>query len=224
MGNRVDKMFKAITNYQAIGFEECKYSYVILKPNAARHFHPIMTEIKRQNFKVLGCFAIFDYETVNMTLHPDTKVKDYIVPISRMYHDFYGNYAILVLLGKERITYADFAKQVYRLKMNLRARFNVDYVAYCFDTSKIGKENEEQILQIVSKDGRKLKMDSMNDPGTYMIFLVNEIHSPGETVEETIEELHILRKIGVLVEDNLIPNVLVESMQRYESFAFLKDM
>lgn len=219
-----DKLFQTIARHEKMGRDDYKYSYMILKPNSARHFHAIMRELERQKFEIINCFAIHDYETVNMALHPDSKVSKYLIPISRMYHDFYGNYAIMVMIGKQKIYYEDFVTQVCRLKMAIRARFKVDYVAYAFDTSKMGRENEEQMLKIIGKNGEEVKKDSMNEPGTYMVFLTNEIHSPDANVQETVDELALLRNIGVISDENIIPKGLIQSMMRYETYAYLKDM
>lgn len=212
-----------ITNYREIDFEDYKYSYVILKPNSAIHFQNYLDELIEQKFEIINCFAIFDYETVNMVLHPDSGVLKYIMPLSRMYNDFHSNYAILILIGKQRISYPDFCRQVHRFKMSMRDKYHLDYVSFAFNISKVGLENEGQYLKIIKED-KEVPKSEFNEDGTYLVFLPNEIHSPDDNVEVTISELQLLMKTGILLDDNIIPKNIIESIKRYGTYSFLKDM
>ena len=207
-------------------FEAYKLSFLILKPNAAKHYKAIMDEVEAQQFSVVGQYAIMDYETVNMALHneqPDA-IK-YIIPISRMYYDFYGNYGVLLLIAKKDISYQNFCIQVVRVKQYLRSKFELSYISYAFDTSKLGMDNENQRLLIMAKDGKtEIPKDAMNQEGTFMVFIMNEIHSPDGDVTSTVKELKILKSMGLLDEANSIPKPLIKSMMRYRTFEYLKDM
>ena len=141
-----------------------------------------------------------------------------------MYRDFYGNYGIVIILSKKDITYQNFCMQILSLKKYLRARFEFPYISYVFDTSEIGEKNEHQKLMIVSPDGTEVPKNAMNQEGTFMVFFTNEIHSPDEKVESSIQELQILQTMGLFTPENLIPKVTVENMRRYKTFEFLQDM
>lgn len=219
-----EEIKKGIENYKALRFEDYKFSFLILKPNAAKHYGDILGKIEEDQFIIANQYAIMDYETVNMALHPDVKLSKYLVPITRMYFDFYGNKAILVVLAKRDISYENFTIQVLRLKKYLRDKFELSYIAHAFDTSKLGQKNEHQKLVILSENGEPVKKDSMNDEGTYMVFFTNEIHSPDADVEKTIKEMKILKSMCVISQENVIPRTIINSMKRYETFEFLKDL
>lgn len=206
-------------------FEDYKYSYIILKPNSAIHFKEYFEELITQKFEILDCFAIFDYETINMSLHKDQDVLDYIMPLSRFYNDYYSNYAILILIGKRKITYESFVLQVHRFKMAMRDRFHLDYLSMVFNNAKIGLENKEQTLKILNKADDELPREQFNaDTGSYMLFLPNEIHCPDASVETTISELTSLYESEVLINSNIIPKNIIESIKKYGTYSFLQDM
>lgn len=221
----IDLIMNAIQNHGNMRFEDLKLSYVILKPNAAKHYKIIMDEIEVNRFKVLGQYAIVDYETVNMALHIEQpESMKYILPISRMYNDFYGNYAVLVVIAKANITYENFCIQVVSLKRSIRTKFELPYISYVFDTSELGKENEHQRLIIMSKEGKEIEKDQFNKEGTFMVFSMNELHSPDEEVSSTVKEMNQLLKMGCFDESMKIPKTTVGNMKRYHTFEFLKDL
>ena len=206
-------------------FGDLKIGYLILKPNSEKHYNDILEEIYRNRYIVLNQYAIFDYQTTTMALHKyQEKSLKYIIPINRMYADFYSNYGILLLIAKRDITYRNFCLQVVELKQYLRAKFELSYMSYVFDTSELGEENRHQRLMIVARNGNELKKDSMNQEGTFMVFQMNEIHSPDGTVSDVINELKTLMRMRVLSDENVIPKNLIDNMRRYESYQFLKDM
>ena len=110
------------------------------------------------------------------------------------------------------------------MKKGLRAKFELSYISYAFDTSELGAGNEKQRLVIISPEGKEIKKDKFNEEGTYMVFFINEIHSPDETVDNTVKELKFLMDMGLLEESNTIPSNLLDNMRRYHTFEFLKDM
>ena len=96
-----EEVLAVIEKHEKLDFKELKVSYLILKPNAARHYKVIVNEIEKQQYTIIGQYAIRDYETLNMALHVEQpESMKYIIPISRMYNDFYGNYGVLLLIGK----------------------------------------------------------------------------------------------------------------------------
>ena len=171
-----EEVLAVIEKHEKLDFKELKISYLILKPNAARHYKVIVNEIEKQQYTIIGQYAIRDYETLNMALHVEQpESMKYIIPISRMYNDFYGNYGVLLLIGKSNITYENFCLQVVSLKQNLRARFKFSYIAYAFDTSELGRENQHQRLVVVDKDGKQTGDEYFKREGTFMVFYINEI-------------------------------------------------
>ena len=159
-----EEVLAVIEKNEKLDFKDFKVSYLILKPNAARHYKVIVNEIEKQQYTIIGQYAIRDYETLNMALHVEQpESMKYIIPISRMYNDFYGNYGVLLLIGKSNITYENFCLQVVSLKQNLRARFKFSYIAYAFDTSELGRENLHQRLVSSIKMASKLGTNTLKE-------------------------------------------------------------
>ena len=85
-----EEVLAVIEKHEKLDFKDLKVSYLILKPNAARHYKVIVNEIEKQQYTIIGQYAIRDYETLNMALHVEQpESMKYIIPISRMYNDFY---------------------------------------------------------------------------------------------------------------------------------------
>ncbi len=214
-----------LERYRDLRFDEYKVSYFILKPNAAKHYRAILNELENSQFVIISQYAITDYETVNMALHLEQpNALKYIIPISHMYKDFYGNFGILLVVAKRNITYENFCLQIVGMKHTLREKFELSYISYAFDTSELGQTNEHQKLLVIAKDGAEVKKDRFNSEGTYMVFSINEIHSPDESVETTIAEMKLINSMGIICEDNIIPKPMIVSMKRYHTFEFIKDM
>lgn len=213
-----------INNYQKIRYEKNKISYFILKPNSARNYTNIINEIEKL-FTIEGQYAIFDYDKINMLLHhgQESAIK-YLIPISRYYYDYCGNYAILILISKKNIIYEDMCKQVCKLKKKIRELLHNNYFSFIFDVSKIGELNCKQHIEILSDSDKIIKKDSMNQSGTFMIFYINELHSPDSTIENTIQELKLLVEQGILDEKNQINSEIINSIRKYKSYEFLKDL
>lgn len=76
----------------------------------------------------------------------------------------------------------------------------------------------------MSKDGKEIRKDKFNEEGTFMVFSINEIHSPNEEVETTVRELTFLKDMGVISAQCIIPKTIINSMKKYHTFEFLKDM
>lgn len=221
----MDTLALALEKKEKLNFEDFKYSFFILKPNAAKNYEAAIQEIEENKFIIVNQYAIMDYDTVTMALHIDQpEAMKYIKPISRFNYDFYGNYAVLVVVKKKDITYENFCNQVLRLKQHLRDKFALSYIAYAFDISELGDKNEKQKLIIKAVNGDEIKKDSMNGEGTFMVVFINSIHSPDDTVEKTIKELTMLKNMALLETENIIPKTILNSIRRYKTFEFLKDM
>ena len=216
---------RALTNKEALTFDEFKYSFFILKPNAGKNYEMAIREIEVNQFIIVNQYAIMDFDTVNMALHMEQPASmKYIRPISRFNNDFYSNYAILVLVKKRDITYANFCTQVCWLKRHLRDKFSLPYVSYAFDTSELGEENKQEKLMIIAKSGETLKKDAMNNEGTFMVFSMNCIHTPDDKIEKTIKEIKLLKDMGLFEERNVIPKTILSNIKKYKTFEFLQDM
>ena len=206
-------------------FENYKISYLLLKPNAAKHYNIILEEIQKNQYEIVSQYAVFDYEKVNMALHMgQIESMKYIIPISRMFYDFYGNYGIVIMIAKKDISYENFCLQVVGLKKSLRDRFKLPYLSYIFDMSELGSKNEKQKLILLSKNGDKLAKDEMNHEGTFMVFSMNEVHSPDNSIETTLSELKLLEAMGIFDQNNVLSRSEIHSIERYKTFEFLKDM
>lgn len=221
----IKEIMQNVNNHANLRFEDYKISFFILKPNAAKHYRSIIAEIEDSQFIILSQFAIFDYETVNMALHIDQpKAMQYIIPITQFYKDFYSNFGILLIVAKRNITYNNFCFQILSMKHNLRKKFELPYISYAFDTTKLGQKNEHQRLLIIAQDGSEVDKDTFNSNGTFMIFSMNEIHSPDEIVSKTIDEIQLIYSMGIIDEKTTLPKNIISLIKQYQTFEFLKDM
>lgn len=208
-----------------LSFQDLKVSYLIFKPNAVKHYKEMIKQIEMSNFEILAQYAIFDYDTVNMALHQNQPTAmRYIIPISRMYKDFYGNYAVLLIVGKHNITYENFCIQVVGLKQMLRAKYDLPYIAYAFNTSLIGQKNEHQQIVIKDADGNNVPKGRFNEDGTYMLFFTNEVHSPDADIESMVTEMELLYSMGIINDTLLLPKPIIHNISRYHTFEFFKDL
>lgn len=218
------ELFYAIDNYKKLAICDYKYSYLIVKPNGNRHLDTFMKELEKQKFRIVKCFAIRDFETINVALHNTEREKRHIIPINKMFCDFYGNYAILIVVSKRNITYENFVIDVQNFKTTVRRIFEYDYISYVFEASKILGYNEGERLIVLNKNNQIVEQKEMNHEGTYMVFSINSIHSPEPNIDITIQEFKLLRSLKIFTSDNVIPDTIVKSMRRYNSFSFLKDL
>ena len=219
-----NKLFDDISNYDKLKFSNFKYSYLIVKPNGNRHFRTYVEELKKKGFVIFGYYSVMDYATVNVALHPTLPEQRHIVPINHMFKDCYGNYGVLILIGKTHITYEDFVKEVYEFKADTRRIFEVEYLSYVFDISKMLGEYREQRLVLLEKDGTEGKKREMNHEGTFLVFSVNSLHSPDQNVKVTVEEMILLKEMEIITESNRIPDCIIQKICEYETFVYLKDI
>lgn len=220
-----ESIIQTVRKREELAFSDIKVSYLILKPNVAKHYKEMTRQIKENNFYIVAQYAIFDYHTLNMALHQNqaTAMK-YIIPISRFYNDFYSNYAILIVVGKTNITYNNLCIQVVGLKQMLRSRYNLPYVSYALNTSLIGQKNEHQQILIKDSNGKDVPKDRFNEEGTYMLFFTNEVHSPDKEIESMVTEMELLYTMNILNDEGLLPKSILHNISRYQTFAFLKDL
>lgn len=219
-----NKLFNDISNYEVLGFSDFKYSYLIVKPNGNRHFRTYVEELKKKGFEIFGYYSVMDYATINVALHPTPPEQRHIVPINNMFKDCYGNYGVLILIGKANITYEDFVKEVYAFKSDTRKIFEVKYLSYVFDISNMLEEYREQRLVLLEKDGSEAKKREMNQVGTFLVFSVNSLHSPDPNVKVTVEEMELLKSMNLISESNRIPDEIVYKICKYETFVYLEDI
>ncbi len=219
-----NKMFSRLKDYQSMTFEEEKYSFLIVKPNGARHFRTYVEELKKQKYTIIGFFAIRDFGAINIALHNTKKKLRHIIPINNMFNTFFSNYAILILVAKSHISYDDFVRELCELKVRVRNRFKTPELAYVFDISTLINDQQNQVLKIIDENGQEVSKSDMNEKGTFKVYWVNSLHSPDPDVNVTIWEMQILRQNGIFEEENKIPDNLIEAIYRYETFTFVKDM
>ena len=218
------EMFNKLENYQSMGFEEEKYSYLIVKPNGVRHFGTYLEELKKQSYTILGFFAIHDYEQLSLALHPSKKKRRHIIPINNMFKTLFSNYAVVILVAKSNITYKDFVEELYHFKKRVRTLFDTPNLAYAFEVSTLLDEQPNQLLKIFDFNGQEIPKKEMNQVGIFQVYSVNSLHSPDPGVNETISEMQLLREKGIFRDENRIPKVLVKAILKYETFSFIKDM
>lgn len=218
------ELYNRINDYENMSYEEYKYNFIIIKPNGARHLKIYINELNRQKIDILGFFAIHNHEEVNLSLHITERERNHILPINKMFNDFYGNCAVLVLIGEKNILYQDFVSKIYNFKWHARSLVEKKYISYVFDTSSILGFNEGQVLKVINKDGNEVSKYEMNEPGSFMVTLPNSLHSPDNNVEMTIHELQIIYQMGIINRNNIISDDILHRITKYNSMEMLKDM
>lgn len=217
-------IFNRLNDYKTISYEEYKYGFIIVKPNGARHLQIYINELNREKFDIIGFFAIHNHEEVNLALHHTQREREHILPINKMFKEFYGDSAVLILIGNENISYTDFVAKVYKFKWHARNLVETKYISYVFDTSEILGIDKDQVLKVIDKYGQEIKKYEMNQEGTFMVALPNSLHSPDNDVESTIHELQIIKKMGIVSRKNVIPKDILKKITRYNSMEILKDL
>ena len=218
------KLFSDLDDWKNLKFSDFKYSYLIVKPNGNRHFRTYVEELKKKGFEIFGYYSVMDYATVNVVLHPTQKEQRHIIPINNMFKDCYGNYGVIILIGKTHITYEDFVKEVYKFNTDTRKLFEVEYLSLVFDISKMLGEERAQKLVIIDKDGKEVSKREMNQEGSFLVFSINSLHSPDPSVEVTIKEMLLLNEMKLISEENTIPADIIHNIGKYESFVYLEDI
>ena len=57
-----------------------------------------------------------------------------------------------------------------------------------------------------------------------MVFYINEIHSPDESVSALVKEMKLMDGMELFDVQNQIPKNIIEMMKKYKSFEHIKDM
>ena len=213
-----------LDNYENMTFEEYKYSFIIIKPNGAKHIEVYLEQLKCMGIDILGIFAIHNHEEVNLALHLTERERSHILPINKMFKDFYCDNAILIFLGEKNITYDDFVSKVHQYKWKARSLVEKKYISYVFDTTSILGVNKGQRLKVIDERGREVKKYDMNDIGSFMVALPNSLHSPDASVVDTINELRIISKLELMRKENIISEEMLQRIIYYGTMEMLKDM
>lgn len=221
---RLLEIQNALLNYSTLRQGDTKYSYMIVKPNGERHFSIIITLIQNSGVYIEGIYKIDDYEYVNILLHPEKEKQKYILPINRVYKDYYSNNAILILVSESNISYGGFISKIVELKLEIRRKYDYNYMAYTLDISRIGMQYNGETLRIVNKFNVEVAKQKMNEKGTFLVISINEIHSPDYNIENTINELMLLFNSKIISEENEIHNNTMELIKKYGTFSFLQDL
>lgn len=214
----------SISNYSMLLKNDKKYSYMIIKPNGEKHFSEIVSAIRGHDFTIEGMYAINDYEYVNILLHPEKEKHKYIVSINRVYKDFYCNNAILILVSKENVSYRKLVMEIVNLKLEIRSKYDYNYIATILDISKIGMQYNGESVKIINMSQVEVAKQKMNEKGTYLIISINELHSPDASIENTINELKLLFDNKIIVEENRISTDIISKIEKYGTFSFLQDL
>ena len=217
----IKEVFERLNNYETISFEEYKYSFIIIKPNGARHLKLYIQEIQKSGIDILNYYVLHDHEKVNLALHQTEWELSHVIPINKWFKDFYGNQGILILIGEKNISYSDFTQKIFNFKWMARHLTETPYVSCVFDRSQILNLSPNQELMVVDGNGNIFKKYEMNHSGDFMITLPNSLHSPDADPESTIKELNILRNIGAF-NNIIISTDIFSEIDYFNSMEILK--
>lgn len=219
----LNEIFARLDNYKTMSMEEYKYSFVIVKPNGARHLKPYIREIEKSGIDILGYYVIHDHEKVNLALHTTDWELSHVVPINKWFQDFYGNQGILILVGKNNISYDDFSRLVFDFKWKARHLTETPYVSCVFDRSQILDFSPSQELKVIDETSSEVKKYEMNHSGDFMITLPNSLHSPDGNSASTVAELQVLHNIGAF-SIPIYDTTIFEEIEYFNSMEILKKL
>ena len=203
---------------------ETKYDYIIVKPNGAKYLKICLDILRWRGFKIIGIYGIKDFEKVNMKLHPLESEQEKIIPITKMFLDYFGNYGVVIIIGKKNITYEKFAEMVNNFKWFIRGMTATPYVTCILDQSVILNKEPNQEISIVDSEGEKISMYEMNNKGSFIVTMPNFIHTPDPSVESIIKELKILKELDVLDDSNKVDEKYLQKIFKYATMNVLVDM
>ena len=201
------------------------YSYFIIKPDGTRFLDEICHTIEHR-YQSVRYYAIEDFkETIKKVYykHFERKGENFKQSFqSYLYgiREIFGNYGIMVLLADSTGQYDELMQSVYRTKMEIREQYvnnNIGIVTNYGDW-------ERNYIKMMSEDGQEQTPRIMNTLGTHRISDLNIIHCPDPNKEDTLKELNILLKSGVIDDKNMITEQMMQQMRRYQTASFQKDM
>lgn len=220
----VNDMFLRLENVKNLTKQDIKYDYVIVKPNGAKHLKICLETIKWRGIDILGIYAIKDFEKVNMELHSLESEREKVIPITKMFLDYFGNYAVLIVIGKDNIMYDKFAEMVNGLKWFIRGMTATPYVTCIFNQSALLDKEPNQEIFIIDSENKKVQMYEMNNKGKFIVTMPNSIHTPDASVESIVHELKILKNLNIFDSSNHVSEQFLQMIYKYETMNVLKDM
>lgn len=219
-----DEMFLRLENASNLKKQDPKYDYIIVKPNGASHLKVCLNALEWRGFSILGIYAISDFEKVNMALHTLESEREKIIPINKMFLDYFGNYAVCIVISKDNITYEKFADMVNGFKWFIRGMTATPYVTCVFNQCEFMNKAENQVLQVVDTSGNSVPMYEMNNKGSFIVTMPNSIHTPDAIIQSIVTEFTILKELGIISSKNLVSDEYISKIHKYRTMNVLQDL
>lgn len=134
--------------------------------------------------------------------------------------EFFGNKALLVLVGDREKTYEELSNDIFTEKTLIRQKYVNNNVGI------ITNLEDEQVnyVRYVDKRGKLKEPRILNGIGNIRINDMNIIHSPDPDEATTKEELQIIINSGILQDKNLLTPDTIKKIREYGTFNFFNDM
>ena len=206
-----------------------KYDYFMLKPESQRYFSEIINYIKQQNIQIHQFYKVNDWKNLSKKLYSEEfkKSDDFETGFESLAYItdcLYGNNAVIALIKPgENENYEQFTEKVLQIKKDIRNLYKKSD-SFFF----IGNPINMPIQAADKKVNGKIKLQDQNgnlqevpkghEDGMYQFHSFNYIHCPNPNVGEIEREFEILCNTGVLTDENVISNDMVEEISKYKSF------
>lgn len=203
------------------------YSYFLIKPDGIKYLKEIREHINSKGFDRELYFAVNDWEKVQKDLYEEHYKKESFRDSYQAFIDaekiLYGNRAIAMIVASKGEGYQELMDKVYQTKLEIRKdlAYRVGLVTIA---NEFNDKKANQIL-IAEEQGRKIKkvkrFDGQNK--RYRLGHLDVIHCPDPEKETTLRELNKLFNQGVISDENLISQKLINNIEKYKTAEFLQD-
>lgn len=201
------------------------YSYFIIKPDGMKFFDDICDNIE-QKFSSVKYYAIEDYKDIIKKLyykHYQNKGEKFSKSFESYLYgltEIFGNQAILAVVANTEMNYEDFVRSVYETKLEIREKYVNDNIGIVTNYG----DGEKNYIKLVSEYGEEKSPRIMKELGNHRISDINVIHCPDANIEDTLRELDILSKEGIIDDKNMIMLSMIKQMRKYQTAKFQDDM
>lgn len=219
-----EEMFLRLKDVSSLEKQDLKYNYIIVKPNGASHLKTCVNALEWRGFLISGIYAITDFKKVNEALHPLESEQEKIIPINKMFLDYFGNYAVCIVINKANITYEKFAEMVNGFKWFVRGMTTTPYVTCVFNQCEFMGKQPNQVLRIMDDFGNNVPMYEMNNKGSFIVTMPNSIHTPDADVQSIVKEFFVLKELDIILPENLVSNEYIDKIHKYKTMNVLQDM
>ena len=197
------------------------YSYFIIKPDGIKFFPEIKSTIEEKLGKAASIkfFKIEDFaKTIKQLYYKHFEKEGFGTSFEQYLNasdSLFGNLAILILVSIPKTEMSkEFFDTVLSIKHEIRRKL-VDPNVCAISNNP--NSNHRNFVKITDINGEKTEQRFFTGEGNYRISGFNIIHCPDSTKEDTVNELRILCKNGIICDKNMLDIAGIEELLRFAS-------